>query len=40
MFIVDSVAIVHKGLYATNIGWGRWLNIVHKTVCRQWFGVA
>ena len=35
-----SVAIVHMGLYTSDIGWGRGLNIVHKAVRRQWFGVA
>ena len=34
------VAIVNMGLYTTNIGWGRWLYIVHETVFRQWFEVA
>ena len=28
------------GLYTSDIGWGRWLNIVHETVRRRWFGVA
>ena len=37
---ITCVAIVHMGLYTSDIGWGRWLNIVHETVCRQWFGVA
>ena len=35
-----SVAIEHLGLYILDIGWGQWVNIVHETVCRQWFGVA
>ena len=34
------VAVAHLGLYTSDIGWGQWVNIVHETVCRQWFGVA
>ena len=34
------VAIGNMGLYTSDIGWVRWVNIVHETVCRQWFGVA
>ena len=34
------VAIVHMGLYTSDIGWGREFYIVHETVRRQWFGVA
>ena len=33
--INDSVAIVHKGLYTSDIGWGRGFYIVHETVLRQ-----
>ena len=29
------VAIVHMGLYTSDIGWGRGLYIVHETVRRQ-----
>ena len=35
-----GVAIAHLGLYTSDIGWGQWVNIVHKTVCRHWFGVG
>ena len=35
-----SVAIVHMGLYTSDIGWVRGINIVHETVRRQWSGVA
>ena len=34
------VAIVHMGLYTSDSGWGRGLNIVHETVRRRWFGVS
>ena len=30
-----SVVIVHIGLYASDIGWGRGFYIVHETVRRQ-----
>ena len=35
-----SVAIAHLGLYTSDIGWGQWVNIIHETVCRPWFGVG
>ena len=35
-----TVEIANLGLYTSNFGWGRWVNIVHETVCRQWFGVG
>ena len=38
--MATSVAIAHLGLYSSDIGWGQWVNIVHKTVCRQWFRVG
>ena len=34
------VVIAHLGLYTSDIGLGLWVNIMHKTVCRQWFGVG
>ena len=34
------VAIAHLGLYTSDIGLGQWVNIIHETVCRQWFGVV
>ena len=34
------VASAHLGLYTSDIGWGQWVNIIHETVCRQWFGVG
>ena len=36
----NSVAIGQLGLHTSDIGWVRWVNIVHETDCRQWFGVA
>ena len=39
-YIYIIVAIRHMVLYTSDIGWFRWVNIVHETVCRQWFGVA
>ena len=27
-------------LYISDIGLGRWVIIIHETVCRQWFGRA
>ena len=35
-----SVAIVHMGLYTSDISWVRGINIVHETVRIQWSGVA
>ena len=35
-----SVAIAHLGLYTSDSGLGQWVNIVHETVCGQWFGVG
>ena len=35
-----SVAIAHLGWDTSDIGLGQWVNIVHETVCRQWFGVV
>ena len=35
-----SVVIAHLGLYTSDIGLGQWVNIIHETVCRQWFGVV
>ena len=33
-----SVAIAHLGLCTSDIGLGQWVNIIHETVWRQWFG--
>ena len=35
-----NVAIAHLGWYTSDIGLEQWVNIVHETVCRQWFGVV
>ena len=34
------MVIAHLGLYTSDVGLGQWVNIIHETVCRQWFGVV